>query len=107
MLVIKQLSYVMFFPYYGSQWLPLTVWLPTFFKISMEVNVNPVCQLNITMRKVQYNRYCHLSTAAVTTAKWQANLNRLDQGSSNLSLEVQSAAEFSSNPDQTYLPVIF
>ncbi len=22
--------------YYGSQWLPLTVWLPTFFKISME-----------------------------------------------------------------------
>ncbi len=31
----------------------------------------------------------------------------LDQGSSNLSLEVQSAAEFSSNPDQTHLPVIF
>ncbi len=30
----------------------------------------------------------------------------LDQGSSNLSLEVQSAAEFSSNPDQTHLPVI-
>ncbi len=29
------------------------------------------------------------------------------QGSSNLSLEGQSAAEFSSNPDQTYLPVIF
>ncbi len=29
------------------------------------------------------------------------------QGSSNLSLEVQSAAEFSSNPDQTHLPVIF
>ncbi len=23
-----------FFPYYGSQWLPATVWLPTFFKIS-------------------------------------------------------------------------
>ncbi len=31
----------------------------------------------------------------------------LQQGSSNLSLEVQSAAEFSSNPDQTHLPVIF
>ncbi len=31
----------------------------------------------------------------------------LYQGSSNLSLEVQSAAEFSSNPDQTHLPVIF
>ncbi len=29
------------------------------------------------------------------------------QGSSNLSLEGQSAAEFSSNPDQTLLPVIF
>ncbi len=28
------------------------------------------------------------------------------QGSSNLSLEVQSAPEFSSNPDQTHLPVI-
>ncbi len=31
----------------------------------------------------------------------------LEQGSSNLTLEVQSAAEFSSNPDQTHLPVIF
>ncbi len=31
----------------------------------------------------------------------------LGQGSSNLSLEGQSAAEFSSNPDQTQLPVIF
>ncbi len=31
----------------------------------------------------------------------------LAQGSSNLSLQVQSAAEFSSNPDQTHLPVIF
>ncbi len=33
----------------------------------------------------------------------------LAQGSSNLSLEGQSAAEFSSkfNPDQTHLPVIF
>ncbi len=31
----------------------------------------------------------------------------LNQGSLNLSLEVQSAAEFSSNPDQTHLPVIF
>ncbi len=31
----------------------------------------------------------------------------LHQGSSNLTLEVQSAAEFSSNPDQTRLPVIF
>ncbi len=31
----------------------------------------------------------------------------LAQGSSNLTLEVQSAAEFSSNPDQTHLPVIF
>ncbi len=31
----------------------------------------------------------------------------LHQGSSNLSLEGQSAAEFSSNPDQTHLPVIF
>ncbi len=30
----------------------------------------------------------------------------LDQVSSNLSLEVQSAAEFSTNPDQTHLPVI-
>ncbi len=34
-------------------------------------------------------------------------LHDLEQGSSNLSLEVQSAAEFSSNPDQTHLPVIF
>ncbi len=33
--------------------------------------------------------------------------NYVEQGSSNLSLEVQSAAEFSSNPDQTHLPVIF
>ncbi len=31
----------------------------------------------------------------------------LDQGSSNLSLKGQSAAEISSNPDQTHLPVIF
>ncbi len=31
----------------------------------------------------------------------------IDQGSSNLTLEVQSGAEFSSNPDQTHLPVIF
>ncbi len=31
----------------------------------------------------------------------------LVQGSSNLSLEGQSAAEFSSNPDQTHLIVIF
>ncbi len=31
----------------------------------------------------------------------------LKQGSSNLSLEVQPAAEFSPNPDQTPLPVIF
>ncbi len=30
----------------------------------------------------------------------------LGQGSSNLPLEGQSAAEFSSNPDQTHLPVI-
>ncbi len=34
-------------------------------------------------------------------------LDSLVQGSSNLSLDVQSAAEFSSNPDQTHLPVIF
>ncbi len=34
-------------------------------------------------------------------------MNDIAQGSSNLSLEVQSAAEFSSNPDQTHLPVIF
>ncbi len=33
-------------------------------------------------------------------------IHPLNQGSSNLSLEVQSAAEFSSNPDQTHLPVI-
>ncbi len=31
----------------------------------------------------------------------------VNQGSSNLSLEGQSAAELSSNPDQTHLPVIF
>ncbi len=31
----------------------------------------------------------------------------LYQGSSNRSLEAQSAAKFSSNPDQTHLPVIF
>ncbi len=31
----------------------------------------------------------------------------LKQGSSNLSLEDQSAAEFSSNPDQTHLPCDF
>ncbi len=30
----------------------------------------------------------------------------LVQGSSNISLQVQSAAEFSSNPDQTHIPVI-
>ncbi len=34
-------------------------------------------------------------------------LETLEQGCSNLSLEVHSAAEFSSNPDQTHLPVIF
>ncbi len=33
--------------------------------------------------------------------------NAIDQGSSNLSQEGQSSAEFSSNPDQTHLPVIF
>ncbi len=33
--------------------------------------------------------------------------HHLLQGSSNLSLEGQSATEFSSNPDQTHLPVIF
>ncbi len=38
---------------------------------------------------------------------WIQLLNGIDQGSSNLSLEVHSAAEFSSNPDQTHLPVIF
>ncbi len=31
----------------------------------------------------------------------------VEQGSLNLSLEGQSAAEFSSNPDQTHLAVIF
>ncbi len=31
----------------------------------------------------------------------------LEQDSSNLSLEGQFDAEFSSNPDQTHLPVIF
>ncbi len=30
----------------------------------------------------------------------------VEQGSSNLSLEGQSAAQFSSNPDQSHLPVI-
>ncbi len=34
-------------------------------------------------------------------------IKAVSQGSSNLSLEGQSAAEFSSNPDQTPLPVIF
>ncbi len=36
-------------------------------------------------------------------AEWRLNFGAyaLDQGSSNLSLEGQSAAEFSSNPDQT------
>ncbi len=39
MLVIKQLLVPIelnsiFSPYYGSQWLPAIVWLPTFFKIS-------------------------------------------------------------------------
>ncbi len=46
----------------------------------------------------------------VTVLDWSANspdLNPIEQGSSNLSLEVQSAAEFSSNPDQTHLPEIF
>ncbi len=33
-------------------------------------------------------------------------IDALDQGSSNLFLEGQSAAEFSSDPDQTHLPVI-
>ncbi len=35
------------------------------------------------------------------------SVSLLEQGSSNLSLEVQSDAEFSSNPDQTHRPVIF
>ncbi len=46
----------------------------------------------------------------VTVLDWSANspdLIPIEQGSSNLSLEVQSAAEFSSNPDQTHLPEIF
>ncbi len=34
------------------------------------------------------------------------NCVALEQGSSNLSLEGRSAAEFSSTPDQTHLPVI-
>ncbi len=39
MLVTKQMTvaidvHIMEKKYYGSQWLPLTVWLPTFFKIS-------------------------------------------------------------------------
>ncbi len=41
------------------------------------------------------------------SAKIALATHNLQQGSSNLSLEVQSAAEFSSNPDQTHLPVIF
>ncbi len=36
-----------------------------------------------------------------------ARIDVVEQGSSNLTLEVQSAAEFSSNPDQIHLPVIF
>ncbi len=39
--------------------------------------------------------------------EFEFETNALGQGSSNLSLEGQSAAEFSSNPDQTHLPVIF
>ncbi len=37
---------------------------------------------------------------------WSVHVFGLNQGSSNLSLEGQSAAEFNSNPDLTHLPVI-
>ncbi len=30
-----QLTSIVFFSYYGSQWCPKTVWLQTFFKISL------------------------------------------------------------------------
>ncbi len=51
-----------------------------------------------------------VAECGVWSEHWQADLpllQPLKQGSSNLSLEGQSAAEFSSNPDQTHLPVIF
>ncbi len=38
---------------------------------------------------------------------WKYKLFMYLQGYSNLSLEGQSTAEFSSSPDQTRLPVIF
>ncbi len=34
-------------------------------------------------------------------------MNVVDQWSSNLSREIHFPAEFSSNPDQTHLPVIY
>ncbi len=42
-----------------------------------------------------------------TSERYNAEWDTLRQGFSNLSLEGQSAAELSSNPDQTHLPVIF
>ncbi len=43
----------------------------------------------------------------LSTCDSESTIKPLAQGSSNLSQEVQSAAEFSSSPDQTRLPVIF
>ncbi len=48
--------------------------------------------------------FCLLSTIYVLIS---SEGDGLAQGSSNLSMKVQSAAEFSSKPDQTHLPVIF
>ncbi len=51
----------------------------------------------------------HLSDRSFKIS-WRGEVSKsqdLAKGSSNLSLEGQSAAEFSSNPDQTHLPVIF
>ncbi len=45
-----------------------------------------------------------LNIESLTLTKKKYTLNQVC--SSNLSLEGQSAAEFSSNPDQTHLPVI-
>ncbi len=63
---------------------------------------------NLILICVQHYRSWHTQIDYKTIRVLKGRLyDGLDQGSSNLSLEVQSAAEFSSNPDQTHLPVIF
>ncbi len=65
------------------------------------VKVPPVTVLSDCGRRITQKNWAYY---AYHLARWDS---ALDQGSSNLSLGVQSAAEFSSDPDQTHLPVIF